>query len=151
MSGYSEEQRTFINNLKLEGKTIAEIQVDFREKWNRTPAPVTINKYGRYHLWAKDRQETPDIDSKETPKDQPKEEIKDEKGGVLEVEVKDLRKKKEEKTEVVHFSDGNMEQKDFDKIVKLRGTDEEETFSFLQKCGQKGFNKIDLASGEISE
>jgi len=146
MSAYSEEQRVFINNMKLEGKTIPEIQTAFKEKFDRTPAPVTINKYGRYHLWARDRDEIPDEgETVVKPKEKEKE------GGALEIEVKDTRKEKKPKDEVVHFSDGELDEAQFNRIVALRGTSQQETWEFLRKCGEKGFTKINMKTGEISE
>ena len=149
MSAYSEEQKLFINDMRINNKTIKEIQSAFSEKYNRVPAPVTITKYGNYHKWG--RKDTPDTDveTPEIPKDEPKKEEKE--GETLEVKVKDTRKEKKPKDDIIDFSSGQMSEADFNRIVALRGGDQSDTFNFLKKCVQNGYAKINMKTGEITQ
>lgn len=149
MSAYTEEQRIFINDMRMDNKTIKEIQDAFSAKWNRVPAPVTVSKYGNYDRWG--RGSSPDVDEKILPKEEePKEEEKE--SGVMEIKVDDKRKiKVDGKDQIIHFSDGEIDEKAFNKIVALRGTTQAETWEFLRKCGEKGYTKINMTTGEISQ
>jgi len=138
--------------MKLDGKTLLEIQVAFKEKYNRTISTTSINRYGNYHIWGRgttiDPDESDEIEDKSEGK--PKEEEKE--SGVMEIKVEDKRKiKKDGVDQIVHFSDGEIDEKAFNKLVALRGTTQTETWEFLRKCGEKGYTKINMTTGEISQ
>jgi len=128
----TEEERLFIadcfNVQKFTGKKIIQ---EFNEKFEWTPSASVINKYQNY----KGKPEEPD----ETPKEEKAEDI--------EIETDDTRKVKD----VFDFSDGDIPDDVFDKIVKLTGKSKAQTWELLKKCHDKGLTKINLKTGDVSK
>ena len=127
--GLSEEEKLFIvDQYKDKKQTGQQIIKAFQEKFDWIPAASTISKYQNYEAGSESQDEP--------------------KGDDIEIITKDTRK---DKTNIIDISDGEIDEEDLEKIVKIRGTNANETWRFLKLCGRKGYTKINLETGDIEK
>lgn len=135
----NEEQKRFISTLfleeKLSGKQIIE---KFQEKYDRVPSASVINRWQYYN---KNNPLEDKTDDEEITDDKT-----DEQDGIK-ITKKDTRKQ----PEVYNFSDGEISEEVFDKIVELTGKSKKETWELMKKAMAKGYITIDLKTGELSK
>ena len=134
MPRLDEEQKKFISSQfldeKLTGKKIIEA---FKDKFGFVPSASVVNKYQYYNEI---------IEAKEKPEKEEKIE-----GEGLTVKKKDTRKQ----PKLLDFSDGEIDDGDIATLSRVTGKSKKAVFNLLKKALRKGYTKVDLKTGDVSE
>ena len=127
----TEDERKFIaDQYQNKGKVGQAIIEAFKAKFDWVPSASVINKYQNYKPEGAEEVE----------------EVEEDTDG-LKVLTKDSRKIKG----IFDFSEGDVPDDVFAKIVKLTGKSESKTWRILRTARKKGYKKIDLETGKLSK
>jgi len=133
----TEEERQFIADLAqnkgIKGKQAIAL---FQQKYDWIPSATSMNRYQSYSI-------------KEGGDDNGDNDDNGEDGEIEHVEVEKGETKK--KGEIYDFSDGEIPDDTFDKIVRVSGHDKATVFNYLKTALSRGYKKIDLNTGELSK
>lgn len=137
MAKLNEEMKRFISSKFIdEKKTGKNIIKEFGEKYGFLPSAAIINKYLYFNEINPPVEEIPDEED-------------DEKGeeGKISISTKDTRLHKE----LVDFSSGEIDDADFERLCRSVEKSKNEVWKLLAEALRRGYTKVDIDSGDLSE